>query len=303
MIKRPLLAQELDSLENAKMPCLASPKLDGIRCLIVNGKAVTRAFKPIPNKVIRDYLESCGLDNVDGELITGHALDAEMFDIDDFNVIQSKVMTRDGDPGEFRFYIFDEFSDKSASYSTRLAGLPLLTIKDTSKILILETKLLVNVKELIAYETELVDDGFEGIMIRSLEGRYKEGRSTLKEGILLKYKRFEDSEAKILKLHEQLTNLGQKETNELGLTKRSKKKADLVPANTLGEFEVEDLKTGVVFHIGTGEGLTKELRQEIWNNKEQHVGKLIKYKHQGSGAKDKPRFPSFQGFRHEDDMS
>ena len=86
------------------------------------------------------------------------------------------------------------------------------------------------------------------------------------------------------------------------MTKRSSKKADKQKADTLGEFFVKDVKTGLEFYIGTGQGLTKALRKEIWNNKDSYVGKLIKYKYQPSGQKDLPRFPSWLGFRDERDM-
>ena len=36
---KPLLAHTVDSIETVQFPVMASPKLDGIRCLIVNGEA------------------------------------------------------------------------------------------------------------------------------------------------------------------------------------------------------------------------------------------------------------------------
>ncbi len=43
-------------------------------------------------------------------------------------------------------------------------------------------------------------------------------------------------------------------------------------------------------------------RKEVWENKEKYIGKILKYKSQKSGEKDKPRFPTFIGFRNEKDM-
>jgi len=40
----------------------------------------------------------------------------------------------------------------------------------------------------------------------------------------------------------------------------------------------------------------------LWLRKETLVGKLVKYRHQPSGAKDAPRFPKFVGFREAWDM-
>ena len=292
MITRPLLAEELESLESVKLPCYVSYKLDGIRCLKVGGKALSRSFKPIPNRFVREYIELEYPDGVDGEIITFTNLV-----MDDFNTTQSKVMTEEVDPGEFIFYTFDMVTtDLLKPYKDRLQDLY------DSGTPFVPQHYVTTFDSLVAIEELAVQEGFEGIMIRSELGKYKCGRSTIKEGILLKYKRFMDSEAIILDILEQETNIGKKEKNELGLTKRSSKKADKQKADTLGEFFVKDVKTGLEFYIGTGQGLTKALRKEIWNNKDSYVGKLIKYKYQPSGQKDLPRFPSWLGFRDERDM-
>lgn len=303
MILRPLLAEQLERLEEVKLPVYASPKIDGIRCLIVNGKALTRSFKPIPNNHIRTYLEANAKSGFDGELITYS--DFNHTNTDDFNTVQSKVMSEDGEP-DFVYVLFDYVKDDpKKAFKDRLTDLreAVVSLKDTSVIKALENVYFTTLPEVAAYEAICVETGHEGVMLRDPKGKYKFGRSTLKEAILLKFKRFIDSEAIILDLGEQEKNVGTKEVNELGLTKRSHKKSDKILANTLGEFVVKDLKLKVEFTIGTGEGLTKELRQEIWDNKDKYIGKLVKYKYQGIGSQGKPRFPSFLGFRDERDMS
>lgn len=296
MITRPLLAEEAESLDQVKLPCYASPKLDGIRCLIIEGRVLSRSFKEIPNNYIRECLKD-EKSGQDGEILT--YTDGEL---DDFNTIQSKVMREDGEP-DFVFAVFDYVADElTVPFSTRIEQLKALD-NESGIINLVPTVLVKDLKNLKALEELWVNDGHEGIMIRSPEGRYKCGRSTLKEGILLKFKRFDDSEAEILEIREQETNIGEKGINELGKTKRSHKKADKAPAGTTGEFWVRDIHNKKEFGVGTGIGLTKELRQEIWDNKEKYIGKMIKYKYQGFGTQGKPRFPSFQGFRDERDMS
>ena len=100
MITRPLLAATLEDLSKLKYPILATPKLDGIRILKVDGKAITRKFKPIPNNHIRTLLETYLPDNIDGEIMTPGT----------FNDVQSKVMSIDGTP-DFTFYAFDYIKD------------------------------------------------------------------------------------------------------------------------------------------------------------------------------------------------
>jgi len=132
-------------------------------------------------------------------------------------------------------------------------------------------------------------------MIRTPLGKYKCGRSTLKEQILMKLKRFHDAEAKVIDFEEKMQNENVQERDEFGLAKRSSKKDGLVPANTLGALIVEDLKTGVRFNIGSG--FDDELKKEIWLHKRKYKNKIVKYKYQSIGVKNAPRFPVFLGFR------
>jgi len=56
MITKPMLAGKCTNKNNIKYPVLATPKLDGIGCLVIDGNAVSRTFKPIPNKYIRQEI-------------------------------------------------------------------------------------------------------------------------------------------------------------------------------------------------------------------------------------------------------
>jgi DNA ligase-1 len=71
------------------------------------------------------------------------------------------------------------------------------------------------------------------------------------------------------------------------------------PVGTAGTLIVKDAD-GRSF--GVGSGLNDQQRQEIWDNKDQYLGKLVKYKYFSHGVKDLPRHPVFQGFRDPDDM-
>lgn len=107
---------------------------------------------------------------------------------------------------------------------------------------------------------------------------------------MLKLKRFEDSEAEVLGIEEEMHNANTAETNELGRTKRSTAKAGLVGKGTMGALIVRDVKTGVEFNIGSG--FTAHDRTEAWK-----PGELVKYKFFPVGVKDKPRHPVFLGRR------
>lgn len=74
----------------------------------------------------------------------------------------------------------------------------------------------------------------------------------------------------------------------------------LVPVDALGALIVRRAD-GVEFKIGSG--FTESQRYTLWQNQEEILGKMVTYKHFEVGAKDKPRFPIFKGFRDEKDLS
>lgn len=292
MITRPLLAATLEEVEQLKFPVLITPKLDGIRVLKIGGKVLTRKFKELPNRHIRGLLEKYLPDNIDGELMTPG----------DFNEIQSKVMSFDGEP-EFTFYAFDYIQgDLNDPYDSRVRDMKnvLSNIKAPFKIEVLMPQMVYDKDELSHFEEQYLKDGFEGVMIRTPKGKYKCGRSTLKEQILMKLKRFLDAEAKVVGFEEKMHNDNKQQKDEFGLSKRSSKKDGLIPANTLGSIVVEDIKTKVKFNIGSG--FDDAMKDEIWKNQNKYINKIVKYKYQSVGAKDAPRFPVFLGFRHKLDM-
>lgn len=153
---------------------------------------------------------------------------------------------------------------------------------------------------LLHLEEHYVSLGYEGVMLRHPDGLYKHGRSTAKEGWLLKLKRFEDGEARVVGFTELMHNANEAKLNELGHLERSSHKAGKVGKQTLGALTVKDLKTGVEFEIGTG--FTASQRQELWNVGDNLLGRVVKYKSQPTGVKDKPRFPVFLGFRDPRDL-
>jgi len=276
---RPLLAGTIENLKDINFPCIASPKLDGIRCLVQNGISFTRTLKEIPNKYVREKLKELPEGFFDGELIMG-----------DFNTTQSGIMSFEGEP-KFEYHIFDVLIDKP--YIERITELQSFKFPDFVKIV--PTFYLKDINEFQTLENDFVKKGYEGIMVRSLHGLYKYGRSTLKEGILLKYKRFFDSEAIILKVVNLYKNHNESKINELGLKQKSRKLKNLVAMNMVGSFEVYDVKTNVVFDVSTG--LTEKQRIDLYKIKDQLIGKKLTYKYQELSKDLVPRFPVFLHLR------
>lgn len=287
MTFKPMLAAQAD-LRVLKYPVLASPKLDGVRAVVNERQLLSRSLKPIPNRYIADLLARPKLHGFDGELILGDPWGPTVY-----RDTVSAVMSRDGRP-ELRYYVFDLWGTPF-NYEERWHELLRLTEKLTLPVDLVESIVIENRAQLDEYEAAAVAKGFEGVMLRSPKAPYKHGRSTVSEGYLLKLKRFEDSEALVIGIEEEMHNANEAQMNELGRTKRSSAKGGLVGKGTMGALVVRDLTTGVEFNIGTGFTAEDRARTE-W------VGKTVKYKHFPVGTKDKPRHPVYLGLRAAEDL-
>jgi len=285
-IQKPLLAGNFDPTK-AKFPYIASPKIDGIRFLMIDGVAVSRTFKPIRNKHIQSLLSQYLPDGVDGELTSG----------DTFQSSTSAVMTIEGEP-EFKVWVFDYVNpdEEILPFYLRILNIPLNTLPFDYELLSGTT--IHSPKELERYEYICLHNGYEGVMLRDPNGTYKFGRSTVNDNILLKVKRFEDDEAELIAIEEKMSNQNVAEKDAFGHVKRSASLEGMVPMNTTGTLIVRN-KDGLEFGIGSG--LDDKTREEIWNNKEKYIGKLVKYKYFPQGVKELPRHPVFLGFRDVED--
>lgn len=292
MIRKPMLAGKCKDTSNLKYPVMCTPKLDGIRCIVVNNKALSRSFKPIPNKYTRTFVESNCPNGFDGELVVKGT----------FQDVSSSIMSEDGQP-DFTYMVFDFVKTTlSVPYDIRMKDLE-AQIKSigSERIQAVLPILINNEEELLAFEKKCLAEGYEGIMIRDPKGEYKCGRSTEREGLLLKLKRFEDAEAVIVGYGEKMHNTNEAKKDELGYTKRSTSKNGMVPAGTLGEIRVRSKDFKNEFCIGSG--FDDALRAKLWKEKDKLVGRIVKFKYQTVGSTaDAPRLPIFLGFRSEDDI-
>lgn len=294
---RPMLAGKIEppySLSNVLFPVLVSPKLDGVRATIQNGKVMSRALKPIPNKYVQELFGKPELEGLDGELILGDPTEK-----DAFRKTTSAVMTQEGKP-EVTFFVFDKFHPQ-AQFTLRLGEAERIVSSYESNLIMMVCHVVLgSAAQVHETESHWVEHGFEGLMIRSPHGPYKQGRSTLKEGYLLKLKRFCDGEALVLGFEEQMHNANEATTNELGYTKHSSHKENMIPAGCLGALLVKDVKTGIEFSIGTG--FDENDRRIIWGNRGHYIGKIVTYRYFPTGSKEKPRFPTYEGWRSSIDM-
>ena len=283
---KPLLAATVKNFEGLRYPLMASPKLDGVRALVINGVVVSRSLKPIPNLHVQKLFGKPEFNGLDGELIVGSVMDNSTF-----TNTTSGVMSIDDEP-DVRFHVFDDFMYLGV-FQVRLES-AIKRTRSCDRIVIVPHVRISSHGDLEEFESASLNNGYEGVMLRDPMGFYKEGRSTEREGILMKVKRFTDGEAKIVGFNEAMHNTNEAKLNELGTKERSHKKEGMVGKNMLGALMVMT-EDGVNFEIGTG--FTEAQRIEFWKNRKSLLGKIVKYKSQEVGVKVRPRFPVFHGFR------
>lgn len=297
---RPMLASPVD-MAKVRWPMYASVKLDGIRATVVNGQLLSRSLKKIPSRDIYNALSKEAFNGLDGELIVGPMTSETCY-----RDTVSGVMAENKEGVDWAYWVFDDHSHPTATFNFRHTGLLEGIDGMGTRIRALPQMLVHNEEELNEFEAKALADGHEGVILRHPESPYKYGRSTANEGYLLKVKRFEDGEAMVLEVIEEMHNGNEAETNELGRTKRSSHQENKTGKGRMGALLVRDIKTNVEFQIGTGFndvdrdwwwGLHKErVRTGGW-----HL-KVVKYKHFPIGVKDKPRHPVFLGLRDSRDL-
>lgn len=292
---RPMLACNApDNLNSLPYPLLSSTKLDGIRCIIKGGAALSRALKPIRNQYIQSILGRPELNGLDGELIVGDPTARDCM-----RSTNSGVMSAGGEP-DFTFYVFDIWNRPGRGYHevlTHLIGLP-----KYPHVKLLPQHLCVNAFNVEKHEQQALDEGYEGLIIRRLEGLYKYGRSTLREGYLMKLKRYVQEEAVVIGYEPLYHNDNDPELNALGYTQRSTAQAGKIDLPLLGALVVRGIYQNTLTTFKVGTGFTFEERATLWEQRESLVDKIITYKLFPMGSKDRPRHPVWVGFRDKDDM-
>lgn len=288
-----------EQLRKLRYPLLVSPKIDGIRGGVKReGPALlTRSALPVPNLHAKRLLEVAALAGFDGELTVG-----EPFGDDVMRRSSSGLMSRDGEP-DVRYHAFDlHGAPEGWGFERRLDRLS-ERVSCLSSDLRRIVRAVQHVEcwspdDVLTREAEWVEKGYEGVMLRDPLGPYVQWkRTTLKQANVLKLKRFEDCEALVVGWEEEMEN-----TNEVGSRgRRTSHKAGLVPKGRLGALVVRALNgrfQGEEFSVGSGPGFAGDERDRLWADREKGLrGMVASVRYFPTGTVDKPRFPTFRGFR------
>lgn len=296
--RAPMKAATLARLEDLRLPKLGSPKLDGLRCLIVDGVAVSNNLKPFRNRYVQAVLGYKALNGLDGELVVGSPTD---------NVTGGTVLNRtravtspDGEP-EFTFHVFDRWDRPDRPFAWRHgAAEDLVDDHPRKRLAIVEHTLIEDLGGLIKHETDCLMLGYEGTCYRDPNGRYKHGRSTPKEDLLWKFKRFVDGEGTVVELKEAERNENEATRDELGRKKRSTSKAGKTGKGMVGTIVVK-LKDGSKMPLGPGRA-TDEQKLAWWQDPSLILGQTVTWRAFGYGVKDALRHANFHSIRPPEDV-
>lgn len=271
------LAQKFELSRLSKASVGVEPKLDGIRCFtIVEGNSaimLARSGKPITNfndTILKEVIKM-GDGCYDGELMGEDfiSLMRQAYRKEDANVSGTYLAL-------FDFLPIEEWNSKNSKTSCS-KRYEMLTEKlssdivDSSLVRIVPRVSVRSYEQIKEEHDKYVSQGFEGAMIKSLNAPYKFGRGFE----VMKLKAFHDADLVITGLLE-------------GTGKHEGK---------LGSFQV--IHEGVEVQVGSG--LTDDLREAIWADKEKYLGRTIEVRYQEVTPDGSLRFPTFVCFRNDKD--
>lgn len=270
----PMLAKKLeDYIDDLKYPVLSQPKLDGIRCIVKADGMWSRKGKEIKSAP-HIYESLKPLFKKDPDLV----FDGEMYCdklANDFNKICSLVKKTKPTKEDLiesaqviEYHVYDLPSCKKGCME-RLIYLSALNLPSCCVKVLSET--IHNKKELEAEYENLMSQGYEGQMIRVLDGKYENKRSKN----LLKNKEFVDEEFVIKGVEEGRGNL----------------------ANKMGKLILE---TSEGKEFGAAINASWEELEKYWKERDSLIGKTATVKYFQLTNDKIPRFPKIIKIARED---
>lgn len=297
-IKRPMKGEMIEEFDFHRLtfPRWNSPKIDGFRCILAEYPLTSR-LERFRNEVFHTALSGvlpfgCYLD---GEVTVGRRRGPNVL-----SRTSSGLTSAMGNP-DWRLWVFDRpglLGGDRGWYDRYLAAADLIASLQNPRIRLLKHTLIRDLPEFMDYLEEKLELQYEGVMTRTADGPYKEGKSTINQGYLLKVKPFDTAEGRIKGWFEEQENTNEAKRENTGKLKRSSAKAGKVGKGTLGGFILEDCKTRKPVRVGGG--FTDRQRQVLWRVAQRRpqllINALVRYKKQRVGEKDHPRHPTFDDF-------
>jgi len=272
------LAQKFEEkrLENSWHGYVAvEPKLDGIRCfaIVESGSAHLYARS---GKLITNFNDTIGTEL---SLLPDGCYDGEIMG-EDFVALMRQAYRKENVITEgtylalFDYLPMDEWKSRKAKVTCKERYLILYdnlkSVGDLKHLQCVRREIVPAVYDDIKrWHDDFVSEGYEGVMVKDLDAPYKFGRGYE----VMKLKVFHDADLKIEGLLE-------------GTGKHSGK---------LGSVVVD--YNGVKVQVGSG--FSDELRESIWSNSAEFIGRMIEVRYQEETPDGSLRFPTFVCFRND----
>lgn len=308
---KPMLACDFDE-SKLKFPLIAQPKIDGVRALNTTGTLTGRSLKKFGNRYTTEFFSRSAFAGLDGELAAASETDPALC-----RLTTSAVAAHEGRPF-LLWWVFDYVTPDTAKlpYVERFKLLEdrVLELRNdphvgrwAGHLRVIPSVIVQTQEELDTLEDVWLLEGYEGVILRSMTAPHKQGRSTAREGGLLRVKRFVDFEGIIEEIIEGEQNNNPEQTNELGHTFRSSHQANKVANGMVGAVMVRTLddvvnrgtvviQKGTLVKLGAG-NMPHVMREKYFREQHLLLGKVGKGKFFPVGIKDKPRFPTFVSLR------
>tara|TARA_Y100000389_G_scaffold204491_2_gene257384 strand:+ start:6130 stop:8331 length:2202 start_codon:yes stop_codon:yes gene_type:complete len=265
---RPMLAKLFDKDKNTDYPYMCQPKLDGVRCVAYkkDGKVILESRKGTKIQVldhIKSELTKINFpENIklDGEL-GSFGLNPKLTFQQATGIIKRKTPDPLEKHIEYHLYDLYDVNNKNMTFDERWKLLNSLS----PDLKICDLKIVNNFNELQQAHTKYVEDGYEGLIIRTMRGIYQPDH---RSSSLLKFKSFKDDEFEIVDFKEGKGN------DKGTIIFKCKTNAD----DEDKFFEVRPRGT-------------REERKEMFENGKDYIGKKITVKYFELTDENIPRFP------------
>lgn len=271
-----LAPNKLPNLTQIKYPAIVQPKLDGYRCIYKEGQLWSRSGNLFGNTNLDAYFK-------DLYSINEYIIDGELYiDGMSFNNLQKILNNHNAPiPAGLRLIGYDCMplkdwvaQDCKIPYKERLQLLRgiLGAIGTYKKVLDIASDEVNDASEVIDLYKMYLKKGYEGVMIKDINGLYRWKRVTLKSGEMVKLKPFKSEDLEIIDVFEGEGQL----------------------KGTLGGIIVSN-NTIAATNVGTG--FSDKLRKEIWENKNNYIGKTAEVQFFEITEEKSLRHPSFKRMR------
>lgn len=241
---KPMLAQSYKK-GKTKFPIYGQPKLNGVRCLAILTEQgqVTLLSRSGKQYIVDHIIEAFGILPAQDIILDGELYCHGM----ELNRIVAAVKKPNEDTPRLEYHVYD-IVDSTSIQKYRTSNL--ITLIGSEEIIVnLGTLTIRNDEEVKNYHDMYIAQGYEGLILRDIEGKYEIG---VRSKNLLKVKEFKDEEFVILG-----AELGTRGTEDMVFVLKCRDGEDSINTNTFKAKPIGNRKQ----------------KEEYWNNIQSLVGK------------------------------